>query len=127
MLFLPKITPKKKQQLIYLLLFSLVLIVIVWLWWVSKFGYQRKSEKNDLFFNFIKQRGQSTVNEYDNLKNQLQSNWQQIESAINQSKKQVEIIDKLKERIPELVASSSTSTDNFTTDILETNKSQEQK
>ncbi len=109
MLFLPQLTPAKKRQLSYMLLLSLVVVIVVWVWWVTKFGYER-SVGDKQFFSNLQQTSQTTAQEYNNFKSKLQSTWQQIEGIVSQSQKQAEIIDQMKERIPDLVVSSTTET-----------------
>lgn len=111
MLFLPQLTPAKKKQLTYLLLLSVGLVVVIWIFWVTKFGYNRQTQTGNEFFNTFRQRSQDTVNQYNNLKDQLQATWQQVENTVTQSQKQEEIIDQMKERITTNTPSSTTSTE----------------
>lgn len=117
MLFLPQLTPGKKKQLTYLLLLSLVLVIIIWLFWVTKFGYNRQTQTDNIFFNSIRQNSQTTVGQYENFKNQVQTTWQQFENVIYQSQQQAEIIDQMKERLATSTASVSTSSVSTSTEV----------
>ncbi len=109
MLFLPQLTPAKKKQLIYLLLISFGLVIVIWIFWVTKFGYSRQAQVDNTFFNNILKRSQVTVDQYDNFKNQLQTTWQQVESAVNQSQQQADIIDEMKVRLTATTTASTTT------------------
>ncbi len=111
MLFLPQLTSDKKRKFAYLLVGSLVVIIIIWFVWVSKFGYTRSDLVSEGLFGKLNQRSQEAAVQFNIFRDQMQNNWQQLEDLLEQEKKREAIITEMKSRLSEVAVTSTTTTE----------------